>query len=435
MPRAHIVLESPIVSTFRTEQVRGLFDVPDRSIIRHEWDVTLPVEARDWQIGLVVGPSGSGKTTIGRRLFPHALFHVGYDWSAEAAIVDGFPPHLDGRAITQALSSVGFSSPPHWLKRYDHLSNGQKFRCELARLMLEDAEAVVFDEFTSVVDRDAAKVSSAAVAKALRRRGRPRLVALSCHHDIIDWLDPDWVYDTAGLRFAWRSLRGRPPIELRIHQASLDAWPLFRGHHYLSRDLNKAARRFVATWRGNPVGFTSYIHFVHPMVRDAKREHRTVVLPDYQGVGIGNRLSEWLGAHVRSLGYRFLSTTSHPAMARHRAASPLWRLSRVGHVGAPVRGHRSMSNGTRGHSMARFTASFEYVGPALRSDQVVGDVEQELPADPGDGFDGPGVGDDPAPGPDGERFGPGGGDGHDVDQVDDADDRTEGELPGVQAGI
>ncbi len=61
--------------------------------------------------------------------------------------------------------------------------------------MLEDAELVIFDEFTSVVDRDAAKISSAAVAKALRRRGRPRLIALSCHYDIIDWLDPDWVYD------------------------------------------------------------------------------------------------------------------------------------------------------------------------------------------------------------------------------------------------
>jgi hypothetical protein len=152
-----------------------MFDVPDQASVRHEWDVDIPVEDFAWQVGLIVGPSGSGKTTIGRRLFPDALFHSGYEWPQTGAVVDGFPARLDGREVAQALSSVGFSSPPHWLKRYAHLSNGQKFRCELARLMLEDAELVLFDEFTSVVDRDAARVSSAAVARALRRRGRPRL--------------------------------------------------------------------------------------------------------------------------------------------------------------------------------------------------------------------------------------------------------------------
>jgi ABC-type ATPase with predicted acetyltransferase domain len=231
MPRVDILIESPIEPSFRVEQVRGMFDVPKQDTIRHESHVDIPVENTDWQVGLVVGPSGSGKTTIGRRLFPDALFHTGYAWPEEQAIVDGFPASLDGREITQALSSVGFSSPPHWLKRYAHLSNGQKFRCELARLMLEDADLVLFDEFTSVVDRDAAKVSSAAVAKALRRRGKPRLIALSCHYDIIDWLDPDWIYNTADGSFARRSLQGRPPIELRVHNATAAAWALFRGYH------------------------------------------------------------------------------------------------------------------------------------------------------------------------------------------------------------
>jgi hypothetical protein len=42
------------------------------------------------------------------------------------------------------------------------------------------------------------------------------------------------------------------------------------------------------------------------------REHRTVVLPDFQGVGIGDALSEWLGAYLRSWGIRIRSLTSHP---------------------------------------------------------------------------------------------------------------------------
>lgn len=366
MPRAHLLVESPIRSSFRVEQVRGMFDVPDKTTIRHEWDVNLAIEEKPWRIGLIVGPSGSGKTTIGTRLFPDALFHRGYDWPEESAVVDGFASHFEGKQITQALSSVGFSSPPHWLKRFSHLSNGQKFRCELARVILEDATTVVFDEFTSVVDRDAARVSSAAVASAIRRQSKPNLVALSCHYDIIDWLDPDWVFDTANMQFSWRLLQGRPEICLRIHQAKPDAWSLFRGHHYLSKDLNKAAQCFVATWNGNPVGFTSFLHFPHPVLKNTKREHRTVVLPDFQGVGIGNRLSEWLGSHAAVNGFRFRSTTSHPAMIRHRLKSKLWSLQNSGHV---LCGIKTVSDTSKlalkkSFSTCRVTASFEYRGGA-----------------------------------------------------------------------
>jgi len=378
VPRVKITIESPIAPSFRVAQVAGMFDVPLAGKLTHDWDVNLPIEGLDWQIGLLVGPSGSGKTTLGRRLFPDARFHEGYAWPAAAAIVDAFPEALDGKTITGALSSVGFSSPPHWLKRYAHLSNGQKFRCELARLMLDtppladtggSPPVVVFDEFTSVVDRDAAKVSSAAVAKALRRRGTPRLVALSCHYDVIDWLDPDWVYNVADGSFARRSLRRRPAIELAIHEASPRAWPLFSGHHYLSRTLHRSARCFVACWGERPVAFTSYLHLPGKDKR-LKREHRTVVLPDYQGVGIGNALSEWLGGHVKGLGFRFVSTTSHPAMIRHRMKSPLWKSSgpighKPGHVGASKR-----AGGMKeAQSRLRITGSFEYVGPARLAPQ------------------------------------------------------------------
>lgn len=368
MPRAHVLIESQVKSSFRVEQVRGMFDVPKAAVVKHEWRVNLPIEDSDWRIGLIVGPSGSGKTTIARRLFPEAYFHEGYAWPKEAAVVDGFPKKLEAREITGALSSVGFSSPPHWLKRYAHLSNGQRFRCELARLMLDDAPLVVFDEFTSVVDRDAAKISSAAVAKALRRRQRPQLVALSCHYDIIDWLDPDWLYNVATGEFARRSLRRRHEIRLKVHPAAVKtAWPLFRGHHYLSRSCHKGAKCFVATWNGVPVAFTSCMSMPHsnPRLRQSRREHRTVVLPDFQGVGIGNALSEWLGAWLKARGFAFRSVTSHPAMIRHRARSPLWRMTRIGRVSAPSAASGLMGReGAWKSSCNRLTASFVYVGPS-----------------------------------------------------------------------
>ncbi|MGE3804160.1 MAG: ABC transporter ATP-binding protein [Gemmataceae bacterium] len=365
MPRAHVLIEAPIEPSFRVEQVRGLFDVPETDTIRHEWQVDLPVDDFPWQIGLIVGPSGAGKTTLARRLFPDAYFHERYDWPETKAIVDGFPAHLEGRAIMQALSSVGFSSPLHWLKRFAHLSNGQKFRCELARLILEDAEVVICDEFTSVVDRDAARISAAAVARTLRRRGAPRFIALSCHHDVIDWLDPDWVFDCGRWAngFARRRLRRRPAIKLCIHQAGVADWNLFRGHHYLSSSLHGSARCFVAAWNGQPVAFTSYLH--QAGVRGLKREHRTVVLPDFQGVGIGNALSEWLGANLLRQGFRFRSVTSHPALIRQRAARACWQLKRFGHQ---RRQGRQGTGQAATSSTGRLTATFEYVGQTDKPD-------------------------------------------------------------------
>ena len=108
--------------------------------------------------------------------------------------------------VTTLLSSVGFSSPPAWLRPYGVLSNGEQFRATLARALAEKSDLCVFDEFTSVVDRVVGQIGSAAVAKTIRRRGS-KFVAVTCHDDVLEWLDPDWVYTPADGSFAWRSLR------------------------------------------------------------------------------------------------------------------------------------------------------------------------------------------------------------------------------------
>ncbi len=234
----------------------------------------IPHPSKDWRIGLIVGPSGSGKSTLAKRLFGKHLYQR-KEWPADRAVIDGLGD-LPIKQITGTFTMVGFSSPPSWIKPYQVLSNGEQFRCDLARAISQaDAIAdkadsdgtvgqanrgtycglVAFDEFTSVVDRNVARVISAAIAKGIHHgRIGCRFVAVTCHYDVTQWLQPDWVIDMASSAFQWRRLR-RPPINLKIVCCRRSAWRLFARHHYLSGALSSFAKCYLALWEGVPVAF------------------------------------------------------------------------------------------------------------------------------------------------------------------------------------
>lgn len=119
--------------------------------------------------------------------------HVNKEWIS-SSVIDDMPKECSVDEIEKMFYAVGFGSVPSWLKPYSVLSNGEKMRVELARAMLSD-DFVVFDEFTSVVDRQVAQTASLAISKAVRRMGK-QFVAITCHKDVIEWLQPDWVFDT-----------------------------------------------------------------------------------------------------------------------------------------------------------------------------------------------------------------------------------------------
>lgn len=376
---ARVTVASDVVRTVRVLQCEGIFDVPPSTRAELVWEVRLPLHEWDWHIGLVVGPSGSGKSTIARALWPDELAQA-YDWPRDESVLDGFPAGMGIKAIVELLCSVGFSSPPSWLRPFGVLSTGEQFRVMMARVLAEQPALAVVDEYSSVVDRTVAQIGSAALAKTIRKRGQ-RFVAVTCHEDVEAWLQPDWVYCPATNTFAWRCLRGRPAIQLDIGRVHHSAWTLFRRHHYLDTKLNTAAVCFCAWWQERPVAFSAWLHMPSGTIGNAKREHRTVCLPDYQGVGIGNALSEWCAGLWLGLGYRAISTTSHPGMTHKRAASSHWRLHRVPgtqlHAGGagvlkPDLGGRAFRQMRMRRSVAatRITAGFEYIGPALPREQA-----------------------------------------------------------------
>ena len=190
MPNFNIIKKNEVEKTFRVAKVMSDFDIkPEHSNEHFEGNIDLPDE---WNIGLIVGGSGTGKTTIINELFKDNII-TKFDWDKKS-VLDNMPSDIDVNTIEKMFYSVGFGSVPSWLKSYNVLSNGEKMRVDLARALLEK-DFIVFDEFTSVVDRQVAKTACIAIQKAIKGT-KKKFIAVSCHKDIIEWLQPDWIFDT-----------------------------------------------------------------------------------------------------------------------------------------------------------------------------------------------------------------------------------------------
>ena len=356
MTETIIQLQTPIERSPRVLQVEGLFDIPPTLQSGLQWRVKLPLDERTWNIGLIVGPSGCGKSTIARKLWPAAVDKL-FEWPIERSVLDAFPAGMAIKDIVALLSSVGFSSPPAWLRPFHALSTGQQFRVHLAKLLAEAKELAVMDEFTSVVDRTVARIGSAALAKTVRARGQ-KFIAVTCHEDVEPWLNPDWIYRPDSNSFTWRWLQRRPAVTLKVCRVGREAWSLFKQHHYLNTALAPGATCFAAFWEDRLVAFSAWLTGMSK--QGGRREHRTVTLPDYQGIGIGHALSTYIASLWKALGHRATSTTTHPAFVAARLRGAHWRMIRPPSLG------NSRDRLLR-HATTRLTAGFEYIGPPLDS--------------------------------------------------------------------
>lgn len=312
-------------NSYRAARVKSLFNA--ESGCNFNLTAQLPIDDANWRIGLVVGPSGSGKTSLGKKIFCEGTFYQPTGWPTDQPIIDAIAPGSDFNDVTGALAAVGLGDVPAWLRPYGVLSNGEKFRADLARIISEAPAQVVIDEFTSVVDRQIARFGALAFAKSWRRTCG-QAVLLSCHYDIIDWLEPDWLFDTATGKYTGRGLWRRPKFELSIWQTNWRYWHLFEPHHYLKLPHMIAAYNYVGTVEGQLVCHLAVS--TRPGMKEA-RACRLVVMPEWQGAGIGVRFLEavcqmWLeGNNPYRKVMRTLFHTSHPGLVAALRRAKRWQ--------------------------------------------------------------------------------------------------------------
>jgi GNAT superfamily N-acetyltransferase len=266
----------------------------------------------DFTLGVIYGSSGTGKSTLLQEF--GEVQEISWDHTkAVASQID-----------SSLLMRLGLSSIPSLCRPYHILSTGEKHRADIAASL---KDGCVIDEFTSVCNRALAKSISIGLRSTIDKLKYKNIVIVTCHEDVIDWLEPDWTINTITRRLVEGRLKRQKSI-YRVVPCNTKAWRLFKDHHYLSGDLNEASYCWLMLDENNmPCGFSSALPFPGLGRESAWREHRTVLHPDYQGIGIGSKLSEIVGQFFVNNGYRYFSKTAHPKLGFHRNHSKLWRAT------------------------------------------------------------------------------------------------------------
>jgi len=322
----YIERKNKIVNDKYTKYVYDAFDIQNKE----ETIVKIPInfaecKTFDWNIGVIYGGSGTGKTTLLKEFGDLSQCN----FNNEKPLISNFD-WLEPKEATFLLSAMGLASVPTWLRPYALLSNGEQYRASLAYKVgrASKNDVILIDEFTSVVDRDVAKAMSNALQKYIRRTNK-NIILASCHFDIMEWLLPDWTYSPEKGRVERHALhrQSRPRIELQIFRCRYETWNLFKQHHYLSDQLNKAASCYVFLWNDKPICFIGILPF--PGVGDAKtrRISRIVVLPDFQGLGLGKKILNYISSLYYKEGHQMYIRTMNPALGISLSKDNNWQAT------------------------------------------------------------------------------------------------------------
>jgi len=263
---------------------------------------------------LLVGSSGSGKSTI-----LNALGSVSKFSEYTTKPICNYFPSAD--LAQKYLKDAGLNSMPTWIRPLNEVSDGERFRAELAINMYYN-RIVVIDEFTSVLDRETAKSICYTINKGVSKN--KKLILATGHEDVIKWLDGFYIYNTDTNTFMRNQYEYEAPT-LDIERVKYDTWHWFAKHHYLMGNINKSSHCYVTYVNNRMAGFIAVNNQLGRDTPNSKREHRLVVLPQYQGRGLGSLFSNTIAYLYHMQGYRYFSKTSNVLLGEYRQKHDLWK--------------------------------------------------------------------------------------------------------------
>lgn len=306
-------------------------------------------DIESWNVCVILGPSGSGKTTALKRFGDPSDIEVDVD----KAIIDLID---NSETMVNYLRKCGLGSVPSWCQSYKTLSNGEKYRVQIALKLIRGDNPLMLDEFGSYLDGPSAVFLASLVRKLAKETGKKFLIS-TLNPVIAQELEPDHLIEL-GVPSIRRSLR-RERV-LQVQRCSYNAWEIFKKHHYMSDALLTASKCFLFTYDNEIVGFGSAIPLPHGSLKNAYRGHRTVVLPSFQGFGLGPKIANIVAGIAKANEYSLYTKTVHPSLGEYREHSELWE-------GTPNnrKERYSIEQTNLPPALLRLSYCHKYVGPAL----------------------------------------------------------------------
>jgi len=264
----------------------------------------------------ITGDSGSGKSVLLKKL--EQIFE-GLTVKMDDLKVDESKPLVDtiGRTTTEAielLSRVGLNDAFIFLRKYPELSDGQKYRYKLAKLIESQGKIWICDEFCSLLDRDTAKIVAYNVQKLARKLGKGVFVA-TCHRDLLEDLKPDvHIHKRFGkevsVKYHQKTDFQRDECsllkEIHIRQGSRQDYLSLSSFHYRSHTLPPPRRIFTAVRKSDVIGVIVYSYppptcfgrkkvglgntTIDELNKKLSNISRVVVHPKYRSIGLGKKL-------------------------------------------------------------------------------------------------------------------------------------------------
>jgi ABC-type ATPase with predicted acetyltransferase domain len=276
-------------------------------------DVELKIGPQD--IVYVTGDSGSGKSVlldaIVRDLNPLETARM------SDVEIDPKKPLIDtvGRSINEGLkllSKVGLNDAFLFVRRYTQLSEGQRYRYRVAKLIESGAQWWIMDEFCSRLDRDTARIVAFNVQKLARKEGKA-VVAATTHADLFEDLRPSvHIHKRFGkeihVEYCTNELNQECSLvqEIRVEEGDLEDYKQLVQFHYRQGGHPPLRKVFRMKRKDELVGVILYCY--PPITLIGRKKvfrrkftpqevnkkfaiiSRVVVHPKYRTIGLGVKL-------------------------------------------------------------------------------------------------------------------------------------------------
>ena len=268
-------------------------------------------------ITLITGDSGSGKSVLLRALEKDIKQDLGLSYiniNDILPIIDKPLIETVGETLEEGLellSKVGLNDAFLFLRSYEQLSDGQKYRYKIAKMMESKAQFWIMDEFAATLDRDTAKIVAYNLQKLARQQGKAVLAATT-HTDLLGDLNPSvHIHKRFGKEITVNYYPNEPAKEcslvkeMKVVEGATEDWRKLAGFHYRSHKI-AGPRKIFCLKRGDE--FCGVIVYCYPpptcfgrrlvLPKMSMKElneklsiiSRVVVHPKYRTIGLGVKL-------------------------------------------------------------------------------------------------------------------------------------------------